>query len=593
MSRATSKGGARPAVVSTRAGEARTHDAKATDANATDANATDATTSRAVAVACWISVVVVVASAALVLTFDHGRDQSIYSLVAREVLDGRMPYRDAFDFKPPGIFVLYAFARSLFGSSMVGIRILEALSMLGTVWGLVRLSEHLFGRRTVGLFAGALASQVHAQLDFWHTAQPETFGATLTIWGLVLSARGVESNARRRALLLWLGAGVLFGIAGLMKPPLAGAGAVVAILVAAREIVRARGWAKSDGLRSWIPVAGMALGGVAPTALTLVWFASTGALGDLHQVLFVFTPEYTKISWQHQSVPPMAYYGVVEWLTSYSSALLAGMICLLAFRPTKSELPGVIAILGCIAIHIVGIVMQAKFFPYHWGATFPLTAILAALGFEKALTFASRRGTLGLVGFTALFAVAAYTKCEAPNFGEGSFAHRTRLRLQLLVNPPADATTAWDELACIADVDAVQNRAVANYVAAHTKPDDPLFVWGFECAIYDLSDRPLASKFIYNVPQRAIWSAAPMQEALMGDLRETPPAAIVVEHDDVFSHVTGSRDDSAASLRKFPELRRMIDDEYRMAESIGDFDIYLRQAAPYEVGASARVDAQL
>ena len=29
--------------------------------------------------------------------------------------------------------------------------------------------------------------------------------------------------------------------------------------------------------------------------------------------------------------------------------------------------------------------MQGKFFPYHWGATFPLTATLAGLGLDKAL----------------------------------------------------------------------------------------------------------------------------------------------------------------------------------------------------------------
>ncbi|NUP11372.1 MAG: hypothetical protein HOW73_35445 [Polyangiaceae bacterium] len=537
------------------------------------------------AVASWISIFVVVASAALVLTFDHGRDQSIYSLVAREILDGRMPYRDAFDFKPPGIFLVYAFARALFGPAMVGIRILEVGAMLGSAWGLVRLSEIFFGRRNVGLYAAALASQVHAQLDFWHTAQPETFGGTMTIWGLVLSARALDTTERRRALGLWIGAGALFGASGLMKPPLAGAGAVIVFLVVARELVSKRSWSRSDALRTWVPTLGMVVGGALPFAIVLSWFAAKGALHDLHEVLFVFTPEYTKISWEKQSVAPMAYYGFVEWLTSYSSALLAGMVCLLAFRPTRRELPAVIAVLGCIFIHIAGIVMQGKFFPYHWGATFPLTALIAALGLDKALTFSARRGPIAVGAFAVLFSIAAYTKCSAPNFGEGSFGHRTKERLELLLSPPPDPVTAWDDLACIADVDAVQNRAVAKYVNEHTKPTDPLFVWGFECAIYDMADRPLATRYIYNVPQRAIWSAKPMQDALMIELQKTPPVSIVVEHHDVFPMVTGSADDSAVSLSKFPALRDMIDDHYEFAENIGDFDVYMRRAEePYQVG---------
>lgn len=542
-------------------------------------------TERAVALATWMAIAVTVLCAGLVLTFDHGRDQSIYSLVAREILDGRMPYRDAFDFKPPGIFMVYAAARAVFGPAQVSIRIVEVLSMLATAWGLVRLSELWFGRRTVGIFAAALASQVHAQLDFWHTAQPETFGGTLTIWALVLVTRALDTPSRRRVLALWAGAGVLLGVAGLMKPPLAGVGVVLVVLVAGREIIAKRSLRSVDPDRTWVPLAGMAAGGIFPIVLTVAWFSSKGALGDLRQVLFVFTPEYTKISWQKQSVLPMTYYGTVEWLTSYSSALLTGMLCLLAFRPTKSELPGVIATFSAIAVHIAGVVMQAKFFPYHWGATFPLTALVAALGLEKALLYSTRKGPVGVAAFGVIFSILASAKCSAPNFGEGSFGYRTKKRLDLLMNPPKDVT-AWDDLACIADVDAVQNRQVATWLAENTTKDQPVFIWGFECAIYDMADRPLSSRYIYNVPQRAIWSAKPMQESLMKDLEAAPPAAIVVEYADIFPHVTGSADDSAVSLGKFPALRRMMDEDYVFMKRIGDFDVYLRRQAPYQQAAS-------
>src|SRR5678815_1292699 len=37
-----------------------------------------------------------------------GGDQFLYSYVAERVLDGGVPYRDAFEQKPPGIFGVYA-----------------------------------------------------------------------------------------------------------------------------------------------------------------------------------------------------------------------------------------------------------------------------------------------------------------------------------------------------------------------------------------------------------------------------------------------------------------------------------------------------
>ncbi len=534
-------------------------------------------TGRAGTVVAIVSVCVTALTVALVLTFDHGRDQAIYALVAREMLDGKMPYRDAFDFKPPGVFVVYALARLLFGASQSGIRVVEAMTMIGSVWGMVRLSELHLGRRSVGFMAGALASFMHAQLDFWHTGQPETFGGTLTIWGLVLATRAHRS-AGFSSIWRWAVTGVLFGCAGLMKPPLAGVGALLALVAAGQAV----GAARSSGKRLptlgsvATPLVATAIGGVFPVAVTLAWFAAKGALADLHQVLFVFTPYYTKISWEQQSVMIMSYHGFLEWLTGYSSALFGGMVLLAIFRPDKRAHAALAVLFGCIAVHLAGVVMQGKFFPYHYGATFPLTALAAGLGFEGALAYALRRGrALGAVAFATATVLLVAAKCPVPSFGE-AFGSRSLLRLQLLKNPPADKELAWDSLASVADVNAHENRAVARYLAANTEPGDAIFVWGFECIIYDLAERPLSSRYIYNVPQRAVWSREPMQAALMVELRARPPRAIVVEHHDVFRMVTGSDADSARSLYEFPAFSEMLYGEYAYAATIGDFDVYLR-----------------
>lgn len=541
-----------------------------------------------------LCITVIAVCAGLILTFGHGRDQSIYSLVAREMLDGRMPYRDAFDFKPPGIFFVYALTRAVFGPAEIGIRIVEVVCMAGTAWGLVVLAGMLFNQRRIGLYAAALSCFVHAQLDFWHTAQPETFGATLTVWGLVLALGASRTERLFAAIAKWLAVGALFGVAGLMKPPLAGVGFVIAFVVVARDLherLKARRPAESTGepssgppserplppssLRRWVPLPAVAAGFSVPIVATLAWYASKGALADLRQVLFVFTPEYTRIGWQDKHVVPMTLYGIREWLFAYSSGLLVGLLLLVIFRPKREELARVLTILACIGVHIAGIVMQGKFFPYHWAATFPLTALLAALGYDKAFHYALARGPRATNLFGLGLVAAMMVRSPVPNMGE-RFGLRSLRRIWLLVHPPADATAQWDKLASVADVDANQNRRVALFIAAHTKAEDPLYIWGFECAIYDLADRPLASRYIYNVPQRASWSAEEMQRALMVDLAQHVPGSIVVEHADVFPMVTGSTDDSAISLYDFPQLYRLLWSRYHLAQRIGDFDVYLR-----------------
>ena len=61
----------------------------------------------------------------LLFGYEYGRDQGIYASVAAAIARGGAPYLDAWDFKPPGIFVVYAAARAVFGPGMGAVRLLE------------------------------------------------------------------------------------------------------------------------------------------------------------------------------------------------------------------------------------------------------------------------------------------------------------------------------------------------------------------------------------------------------------------------------------------------------------------------------------
>src|SRR6266516_6475051 len=76
-----------------------------------------------------------------ILMFRYGRDQGIYATVAETVLRGGMPYRDAWDFKPPGIYVVYAMTRALFGSRQWGIRLFGVAGLASFVGAFVVVSR--------------------------------------------------------------------------------------------------------------------------------------------------------------------------------------------------------------------------------------------------------------------------------------------------------------------------------------------------------------------------------------------------------------------------------------------------------------------
>jgi hypothetical protein len=507
-----------------------------------------------------------------ILTFSYGRDQGIYAMVGRAILSGKMPYRDAWDFKPPGIFLIYAASRWVFGGAQVGIRVAECLGLIGMVVAMVRLTERWWGERRIGLIAGAIAVLVHAQLDFWHTAQPESFGGMVTIFALLALGPGPWSREAPApdpaAWRRWVASGALFGIAGLLKPPLAGGGAVVAFALAAGAYEERRSIAAA--LR---PVAAVALGGALPLVLCFAWFWVKGALGDLWQVLFVFTPHYTALSWEGETVPGMLYWGFTEWLVTYSSVTTVGVLLVLVFQPSKPERRGVLVLAWIIAVHLAGVAMQGKFFPYHYGATWPVTALVAGLGFFRLWERLLRLGVPGSLLFLLAFALSALGRSATKDV-PGSFRERCALRIALFTRSPRDLG-AIDRLASVADVNAAANRAVAEALRARVPEGRTVFIWGFEPVIYDLADRAPATRYLYDVPQRVAWAKASEREALMRDLAASRPAAIVVEHRDVFPMVTGDAIDSADNLEGFPKLRDLLAERYQLVESIEDFDVYV------------------
>jgi len=535
---------------------------------------TTARLDRALVVTC---VVLLALCLGLLCTFGYGRDQGIYAMVAKVMLEGGMPYRDVFDFKPPGIFFVFGIARALLGDGQHAIRVFEAAGLALTVWGMSRLTRRHWGDARIGLIGGTIFAIVHVQLDFWHTAQPESFGGMLSIAALCTATRAQDADKTRRRLAYWIATGVLFGLAGLMKPPLAGGGAVLALWVTVRELCSDRhaGRFFTRLPRALGPLAWILVGGVAPFAVCIAWFAIRGAAGDMHEVLLVFTPHYTKLSWVDRNLSTMVWTGVSEWLTHYSSLVLGGLVLLVALRPSREELPGVLVLVSIIGIQLVGVIMQGKFFPYHYGATWPLAGLLAALGYFKAWQRCASRGPLATGALMLAVVLVGQLRTATHHFSD-TFLERSTRRARLFVLGPRDQIEI-DGLATVADVNAGANRAVARHLAEHVPEGRPVFVWGFEPVIYDLANRPSATRYIYNVPQRTSWQQGPLSDRLMQDLAAKPPAAIVVEHGDVFPFVTGSPLDSASTLDEFPELADLLTRDYRATTAIQDFDIYFRK----------------
>jgi len=512
-----------------------------------------------------------------ILLFAYGRDQGIYAVVADTILRGGMPYRDAWDFKPPGIYLVFTVIRALLGPAQISVRVVEVLGLGSVVWAFAILARRFFGSWRAGVAGGALAVLVFAQLEFWHTAQPETFGGMMIAWALVLATfepDAADPHAQRKRIAALAASGALYGFAALLKPPLGG-GAVVSAAFAA---VRARRSGARLGAQA-LPFLVIGASSVAIFGSCALWFALRGAWRDLHEALFVFTPHYTSLSWEDATIPGTMYLAIEEWLTHYSSANAAGMLAAVTLAPlAEREREGILHVVGVALVQLVGVGIQGKFFPYHYAAALMLGALIAGLGAYKLWLRAVTKPYWGVAVYVAL-AILVLKGRTATRDTSTDFIYRCMARIDYLFS--ARTKEMRDDLDkklySVADVSFDADRRVADLLRSRLGPSDLAFIWGFEPMIYDLSGRRPASRYIYNVPQRVEWFRDRARPELMRDLSAHPPRAIVVEHRDVFPIVTGDSIDSADTLRTFPELQHFIWQKYDLGATVEDFEIYFEK----------------
>jgi hypothetical protein len=493
------------------------------------------------------------------LHFGHGRDQGIYAAVARTMLDGGAPYRDAWDFKPPGIFFIYLLA-GLLDSEPWAIRVVECLALGSLLLPAAYLARESLGDARAGVLSVAIALITHVSLEFWHTGQPESFGGVLLIWALALSILAERSTSTRCRALSWVCSGLLFGAAVVLKPTMAPA-AVAPLLTPAAG--RSPGWRMRAASLSLF-LAGITILSLAAAA----YFASVDAWPDLRAALFDFAPKYVELSWIGKEPVEVAAAAVSKWLFEFGLLHTTGLVLFLVFALRRLNRAQA-RILLATALLLPGIIAQAKFFGYHFGSILLLSSLIAGWGFWL-LWGAVRERRFGV----AVYALALmWLIWVMPSPDLPPFRVRSALRAVALIRPE-ERERITQRLYSVVDFDAAANADTAARIAAMTPRGSRVFVWGFTPNLYLLSERQASSRYIYNLPQRSPWSRDSTRSELIATLQAAPPEVIVVEHGDRVGHITGSVADSADELRTFEDLNLLLANGYRLVFSGTKFDIH-------------------
>lgn len=526
------------------------------------------------------------------LVYPFGKDHGEYAYIAAAWLRGNVVYRDIFNVKPPLTHILHAASQLLFGPSMQAIRLFDWLWQTATAVTLFALARTWFPRRPFAAWLAAILYAVtYFATDFWHSAQTDGFinlPIALSVW---LAWRGLA----RPGAALWLSSGLALGLAVLLKYPI---GALLPALIAllfftqrAKTHAADTNWPAHFSRRHaafWL-VAGTGL----PLALFIIISAQNGSLLPFLEIQLGYIPQYNA-----GFIPAEGYFAFTRrmlagfWAGDLRFRLfvwvwlaggLATAVAAVARRP-RTAMTGLFLFLWGAAA-LLHLIIQNKYYYYHSLPLLAPQALMVAYLVAQLLNSARARPMrLALAAAAALLPLLLVT--GAFDTGQQLYAHqawRERAGLALAdLRGQRDlagyqgqdifGAYGWGVFSSRANLEA------AAYLRENSAPDDTIFIWAFEPAIYYLAGRDSASRFIYNFPLygRFAWDA--FREEVVGELAASPPRYILVARDDAQPHVTGTDQDSRAALEEFPALKSFIDTHYTHEHDIAQFLIYRRIA---------------
>jgi 4-amino-4-deoxy-L-arabinose transferase-like glycosyltransferase len=392
-------------------------------------------------------------------------DEGIYQVLGMAIDHGRMLYSQAWDNKPPLLYVTYA----LFGGEQFGVRMLALVFGLGSTWLFYFLAQKLFKKHWVNVTITTLFAVLFAiPLLEGSIANAENFMLLPIIAAALIVYHNKTQHAKRYALF---GAGLLLGLAFLFK--------IVALFDFAAFFVflfflnwplskKANHW-KIDAKKMKLLVndaTQMILGFAIPILCTFAYFAINNELQAFIKAAFLGNVGYVGYG---------NTFFIPQGLLILKTALLLTFVGILAWQRNKLGTAAFFILLWSI-FGVYNALFSQRPYTHYVLVVLPAFCLLLGLFLEEQKL--KRRA------LAASFLIAAFLILMS-TFKLYSFK-RTFPYYQnafLFITNQKNVT----DYQAFFDNKVPRDYQVASYLKMHTKPGEPVFIWGDNSQIYALS----------------------------------------------------------------------------------------------------------
>lgn len=462
------------------------------------------------------------------------RDEGAYATIAQGVLDGKVPYRDLFDNKPPLIYGWYALSFALFGESVWAPRILASALLSLTTLAVFGQAKLVMPRGVAYTAAAVFALSTGLPWVALH-ANTEAYMLLPLVTSLIAFTLGVRSGR----LWWFVACGALGGLAVMTKQ--------VAMWNVLALAVVAASWRPPDAgslIVRFRPALCIIAGAAAAISLVALPFLLNGSADDL---------VYANLSYNWLYVGALsvaqrllnAGYGFLLFFGVAAPVIVAGVFGLLSlWRERRRQ--GYYAVAAWAVGSAVGVATGGRFFPHYFLHLLPALAILSALVFYERW----QRGGPAAVSRPVLAVAVALVVISA---GTNAVLYAFPRQAEHVVAESVYHQKEWEE----------HGDELGAFIKRRTQPGDTIFNLGRESYVYFYADRQPPGRYFYD------WALNYDEgnlEELLANLRVARPKYVI---DSALQPLFEDYDGSHPA-----ELMRFIEDNYRYIGQIYFADVY-------------------
>jgi hypothetical protein len=485
-----------------------------------------------------------------------GGDQGLYAYVGDRILAGELPYRDAWDQKPPAVHYVYAAMRAAWpsDSAVAAADLLAAAVVSALLYALGTALVTQTTGCTAALLFLALSNPAFLRLSGVAVrAQCETFISACVAGALLLTVRARDSDARPLIV-----AGALVGLAFAFKYNAAvyGLVAVLVLIVRNRFSLRAAG--------------ALVLGFCIPVTAVIAAFAMGHALRDLYAATVMYNLRY---SGQTYAGPLHAIGYLLTFPVRHARVdglwLIGGAGCavlLVAARWNRGCLVGVAWVgAACLSIAING----SRELPQYFIQAAPALALAAA--WAGTLLWTKRRPVnlaAALAVAFAIWRVNDFSKLADNTRHDAAYMFGRIDRTEHLARYGDRTVRKYSALAV---------AQLGEFLRTRTSPPDRVYVFGFSCGAYVEAQRASASRFSWSRPVIVGFNDGIPGYGVAGlldDFKRTPPAVVALQVRDWAPDV----DDSAHFFMTNAALSSWLRASYDQVEGPEGYDVWTKRS---------------